>query len=1102
MRNKNSQKQTFKRFYGKNDSIFIIRKQDKVILHTAFVVKPFKKIAVENEKYPYHKKEKSSSYDIEPLLNLPQNLKILNSSLHRLFLPGKVIKKSSRKITHKSKKPVEELIGLENEDKNEIDVTVSYFFYKVWMEFDLKNTLKNTEELGKEFVDLMQVQLKPKIESIGKVGRIVGEPLEQLVLYSTYDRKYLKNNQAQFSALVNNYAIIDKNEDFVKNFTSAEGIDVRPSGLFPYPAGLETAEELILGKGQNEEFISLPQNFSYPLLIAGDKKNREILCKKLLKSTNSRFIILDPRKNLEFDKHLGKKIQILELGENFYFNILSPNLSENYELSREQFYEYIGSLLEIIQSLSNSRSENVLLLREVLDFYLGEFQQGQEDTLLPIQFSDVSLADIETMLTTEPGGLIISDYQLSAIRTIVHDIYNESLCHPTSIDGNKGLEQAINGKTLISFSSTGYKSQKLFLFCFLIQLLIYDTLRKQEGDDEQKTTILIDDAELFFQHERDMSFISYLLSSFERSNFNLILSTAYPGHLSTYVFDRTHNRLLGNLKSAKCLRLLSESHGLSKDQNEFIRRMPKDSFLLIREDLFEKPLLLRHLPEEICSYNEKLEEDSNYVRKKNITPIIPVTAENIDEFKLKKFEHLYPIIKAILEKLSNKANKGINTESLARLFPQFPKHLVQQAILLCELHNLIFSETVDKSGKSGEFWTKITPRGEKCLKNIKLKLLIKSQKQQSTTQIDEIEQNEKKEQIKKALIETPVIEGTSSNNILVERPNNISENNTTEGDQKRGKRTSKFDKNNLEEIILEKDANETCVTQADQNNQSNLIDELQDKRRIIKLTSGSSDQNLEKLVTVKNVLKSIFPLLDSEYELENTRLAKLTNSIEEIFDNPYKMKQVNKELLERVFALSLEIIDAIQIRANFGSDGFSDGDEDFVDKLLQKELESEKWKSFDTSLTVDIDIDETQTPIGTNQKEIHHMLNSRFPSEIFFALEELKNKESFIQTVNTAIANLLKIKMNFFPNLPNKVFLSLVDEFYISLGTNPPFIKSSNLLFEYKEVSKDTDVSQEKFTQIRGEIIETIRLEFEKLHELDDKTREKLVGKVIETQKE
>lgn len=1099
MRNKHRQKQTFKRFYGKNDSILIIRKQDKVILHTAFVVKPFKKIAVENEKYPYYKKEQSPSYDIEPLLNLPQNLKILNSSLHRLFLPGKVIKKSSEKFGHKSKKPLEELINAQKEEKHEIDVTVSYFFYKIWMEFDLKNTLKNTEGLVKEFTDLMQVQLKPKIESIGKVGRIVGDPLEQLVLYSTYDRKYLKNNQAQFSALVNNYAIIDKNEEFVKNFTSAEGIDIRPSGLFPYPAGLESTEELILGTGQNEEFIGLPQNFSYPLLIAGDKKNREILCKKIIKSTNSKFIILDPRKNLEFDKYLGENIQILELGENFYFNVLSPNF-ENHELSREQFYEYIGSLIEIIQGLSNSRSENVLLLREVLDFYLGEFQQGQEDTLLPIQFSEVSLGDIETMLTTEPGGLIISDYQLSAIKTIVHDIYNESLCYPTSIAGKKGLEQAINGKTLISFSSSGYKSQKLFLFSFLIQLLIYDSLRVHEGKDEQ-ITVLIDDAELFFQHERDMSFISYLLSAFERSNFNLILSTAYPGHLSTYVFDRTHNRLLGNLKSAKCLRLLSESHGLSKDQNEFIRRMPKDSFLLIREDLFEKPLLLRHLAEEICNYNEKLEEDSNYVKKKDRTPIIPVTAENIDEFKLKKFEHLYPIIKTILEKLSNKANKGINTESLARLFPQFPKHLVEQAILLCELHNLIFSETVDKEGKSGEFWTKITPRGEKCLKNIKLKLLIKAQKQHPSIESEEIENNVKKEQIKKAFIETPVIgvEGTSSNTTPIEKPNEISENNGTKVDQKKRKGKSNLGNKKSEEIILEKDTTETSVTQDDQ---FNLIDELQDKRRIIKLTSGSTDQNLEKLVTVKNVLDSIFPLLDSEYEQENTRLVKLSNSIKEIFDNPYKMKQVNNDLLERVFVLSLEIIDAIQIRANFGSDGFSDGDDAFVDKLLKKEMESEKWNSFDTSLTVDIDTAETDKSAHTNQKEIHNMLNSRFPSEVFFALEELKNEEKFIQTARTTIANLLKIKMNFFPNLTNKVFLNLVDEFYISFGSNPPFIKSSNLLFEYKQVSKDTQLSQKKSIQMRGEIIETIKMEFEQLQELDDKARTKFVGKVIETQKE
>jgi len=117
-------------------------------------------------------------------------------------------------------------------------------------------------------------------------------------------------------------------------------------------------------------------------------------------------------------------------------------------------------------------------------------------------------------------------------------------------------------------------------------------------------------------------------------------------HLAPEIFDLTYNRIIGSLKSAKCVRLISDTHGFGKNQVDFIRRLPKNKFLLLREDLTEKPLLLQMLPDDIDRHeNQAIHRHSNDISR--TFEISEKDNENI-RMNYEDFAQLHPIMIEIL----------------------------------------------------------------------------------------------------------------------------------------------------------------------------------------------------------------------------------------------------------------------------------------------------------------------------------------------------------------------------------------------------------------------------------------------------------------------
>ena len=274
-----------------------------------------------------------------PLLDVLNQVKLLNTSLLRKFIPGNVKKKNTKNENVKSSKKPESLIDeLLQDDQSDMNVTLSFHIVKVWKKYELSKTFHTIDELAEDFVSLLRNELKQKLESTGKLGRLVGETLKELVLNGSLDHgNFLDVGKNTFSELTKNYTIIEKNDDFVKSFLPGPAVDIRPQSVFTFPTGITSHDGLSLGLSENGKAISFPKDFSYPVLLGGDKKTREIISNRLLEQ-NKKFIILDPRANLEFEDRIHSNFEKLTLGEDFFFNVLTPVTRDNYVSEQFSFH--------------------------------------------------------------------------------------------------------------------------------------------------------------------------------------------------------------------------------------------------------------------------------------------------------------------------------------------------------------------------------------------------------------------------------------------------------------------------------------------------------------------------------------------------------------------------------------------------------------------------------------------------------------------------------------------------------------------------------------------------------------------------------------------
>ena len=1025
-----------KKFVGSNKSIYIIRKENRITLYAAFIIKPHKEITEEppNKRNSWKRNQEFDDRD-SSVLSIVSQVKRLKTSFHRIFLPGNVKRKNQ--ILDETKKTADStLIDQLFEDKNKnIDVKLSFYLLRTWKQYDLSASFQTMEDLVEDFVYLLRNELKQKLEGIGTVGRLLDSTLEELVLYGTLDKtNFLTTGKKLFSELTRDYSVIEKDDQFRKSFIPGPAVDKRPEGLFTFPTGIESDSSAALGITENDTTIGLPMNASYPILIAGDKKTREVITCKLLEQ-NKKFIILDPRMNLEFEDRINVPFDSLTLGENFFLNVLTPLMKEF--IPEKLSAQYLGNFIDLIRLISEVRSDGAVLLRDLIDFYVNDYHEEQDDILFPHNETNVSLNDLYTMLTVEPGGLVITDFQLSTIRSLINEIRDPSISADTIVNDQKGLQELFSSNKIINFSSQGYKIQRLFIYSFLLQLSIYDQLTK----DEEEIIIYIDDAELFFSYGRDKSILAHLIKKLENSRFKVILSTPYPSHLAPEIFDLTFNRIIGSLKSAKCVRLISDTHGFGINQVDFIRRLPKNKFMLLREDLTEKPLLLQMLPDDINRHENQ--------------PIQRQTRETSDSFEISEkdnenirmnyedFAQLHPIMIEVLSKLSSKTSRGINTESIVNLFPKWSKDEVREAISALEMFGYIFFETVDSKGKKNEFWTRITPRGKKFLDKLKFAKLVESSNKE--VKITDVEKREASERIEE-FIETPT--------------------------------------------IIQRQEDEVG---------SILIKKLQVIRKIVRSTRDSSDLPVDKLDTLNSFLIQIDPLLSKDYSGEKYKLQKFLISLQELLDEEKSIEAIPQKILQQIFQKALSIIDAIQIKATYGEETTSSKDDEFIDKIIETELSTDKWQDFDRDIFL-TEIPELSA-ISKDREQILDLLNSEFPEEVIKGLELSANlpKDEFIDSTRKALASLLQIKTLFFPNMDSKHYLEEINSFFKSTGYPEPFEKSQQLLWEYSAVQKKDSPKSSYSQKNRREIIESIQEEVNAFDfDTDTKNKENLVSQLIE----
>ncbi|MHA1686991.1 MAG: hypothetical protein ACTSYD_11405 [Candidatus Heimdallarchaeaceae archaeon] len=997
------------------DNVVLIRRESIVTLYAGFIIKP------KNAYFEQNPKEQFSDALFLPLKRT-NNYK-LKMSLTRLLIPGS-IKKKDKKSRTKNPKGKNARFGVSiNEEKEQKEIGICFLLFKAWKQYDLSETLLTTDEMIADFTETLKEEAKDMLYNIGKVGRIIGKPLMSFIAENKLPEDFLVNMNKKNVALTEvgkNFGTVIARNKWAQFMKAGPATDVRPTFLYDYPTALKSGIEL--GASLNGQIIGLPENPSFPILVAGDKKTREIIIKKLVATTKN-FVILDPRQNLEFEAHIPEAVEYLQLGANFVFNCLDPFQ----QADKTTFELYLANLIEIIKSVSDARYETIIWLKDIVHYYLHEYQDSTE-LLHEKKENSITLNELYAMITTEPGGLILSDFQLSAIRALLSELRDDCIANNSSIHWKDLLKKPV----IIDFSHQSYKIQKLFLYSFLAFLSLYP-------EQEKEILLVIDDAELFFANAKDSPFFTYIFKELIGKNVKIILSTAFPSQLCRAIFDLIQNKIVGTLRSSKCIDLIAQQHGIYK-QKDFLYRLPKNSFLLFREDLTDKPLLLRFTERDLESY---LEEKLRYA------PIKPKKAKKEDTFASKLLDprtliNLHPIMHDILLKLALKMKRGINTESIVKLFPQWPEHKVKEAVILLEKFGYIYHETADKKG-TGETWTRITVKGKQFLDELEETLLAK---------IDEDVENFAETKIDEEK------EGTRKDIIADEKSVEIKEK-STEGSG-------------------------TLATETD--DITTIIQELLVLRGKIKiLRDKKTDEN--KLIALYQMLKELDILPENVVKTELEELLAFRKSLQQLLEEKEDLSEITEEIEKGIFRKVLSLIDLAYTNLRYQIKQAQIKDQQFVEKLLEKEFETEKWQKFENPI-----------PKTAEPRQIRGLLTSTYPEEVVKGLEFSMNMEDgeFIKNVQQAIASLIQIKMEFWPNVDPETYLEQIRKYFLTNGLLEPFEKSREKLWEYSVFADQNDDSVMKAQQ-RREILQTIKIENESF-ELDLKAEEKeeLIGQLIE----
>ena len=102
-----------------------------------------------------------------------------------------------------------------------------------------------------------------------------------------------------------------------------------------------------------------------------------------------------------------------------------------------------------------------------------------------------------------------------------------------------------------------------------------------------------------------------------------------------------------------------------------------------------------------------------------------------------------------------------------------------------------------------------------------------------------------------------------------------------------------------------------------------------------------------ELEILNSTLVQVKSLINDEFEEEVTRLDNFLTSLSGYLEEDNSLQEIPKEILTSIFQKALSLIDAIQIRSTFGESSTSSTDDEFIEKVIEKELSSDKWQDFD-----------------------------------------------------------------------------------------------------------------------------------------------------------
>jgi len=223
--------------------------------------------------------------------------------------------------------------------------------------------------------------------------------------------------------------------------------------------------------------------------------------------------------------------------------------------------------------------------------------------------------------------------------------------------------------------------------------------------------------------------------------------------------------------------------------------------------------------------------------------------------------------------------------------------------------------------------------------------------------------------------------------------------------------------------------------------------------------------------------------------------------LQDLLDEKEKIDDIPQKILSQIFHKALSLIDSIQIRATYGEQSSADEDEEFIGKIIDKELNSEKWQEFDRDifLTEIPELSEISSKLDRDKKQIDELIKSEFPEEVLKGLELslALPKEEFLTMTTEAIASLLQIKTKFFPNMKSEEYLDEINSFFKSSGYPEPYEKAQQLLWEYSVVEKESSVKSAYTMRNRREIIESIQQETSEFDfDTNSKSKNNLVGQL------